>query len=138
MSTTSASVSKLVRRKKMRLGELLLDANAITQAQLDQALALQKRSGHKLGRALTEVGAIDEADLYKFLAKRLEIEYLDISTIKLQPDVVKLLPEVQARRLRALVLKQDKDGLLVGMADPTDIFAMNWAACLARPSRLRS
>ena len=123
MSTTSASVSKLVRRKKMRLGELLLDANAITEAQLEQALALQKRSGHKLGRALTEVGAIDEADLYKFLAKRLDIDYLDISTIKLQPEVVKMLPEVQARRLRALVLKQDKDGLLVGMADPTDIFA---------------
>ncbi len=123
MNTTSATVSRLVRRKKMRLGELLLDAKAITQAQLEQALALQKRSGHKLGRALTEVGAIDEADLYKFLAKRLAIEYLDISSIKLQPETVKLLPEVQARRLRALVLKQDRDGLLVGMADPTDIFA---------------
>ncbi|MGI9234668.1 MAG: GspE/PulE family protein [Woeseiaceae bacterium] len=123
MSTSTATVAKLARRKKMRLGELLLDANAITQEQLDQALALQKRSGHKLGRALTEVGAIDEADLYKFLAKRLEIEYLDISSIKLQTETVKLLPEVQARRLRALVLKQDKDHLLVGMADPTDIFA---------------
>ncbi len=104
MSTSSANVSKLVRRKKMRLGELLLDAKAITQEQLEQALALQKRSGHKLGRALTEVGAIDEADLYKFLAKRLDIEYLDISSIKLQSETVKLLPEVQARRLRALVL----------------------------------
>ncbi len=123
MNTTSATVSRLVRRKKMRLGELLLDAKAITQAQLEQALALQKRSGHKLGRALTEVGAIDEADLYKFLAKRLAIEYLDIGSIKLQAETVKLLPEVQARRLRAMVLKQDRDGLLVGMADPTDIFA---------------
>ena len=123
MSSSSANVSKLVRRKKMRLGELLIDANAITQEQLEQALALQKRTGHKLGRALTEVGAIDEADLYKFLAKRLDIEYLDISSIKLQTETVKLLPEVQARRLRAIVLKEDRDGLLVGMADPTDIFA---------------
>ncbi|MGB5491656.1 MAG: GspE/PulE family protein [Woeseiaceae bacterium] len=123
MSTTSASVSKLVRRKKMRLGELLIEANAITQEQLEQALKLQKTTGHKLGRALTEVGAIDEADLYKFLAKRLEIEYLDIGSIKLEPETVKILPEVQARRLRALVLKQDQGGILVGMADPTDIFA---------------
>ena len=123
MSTSSATVSKLARRKKMRLGELLLDADAITQEQLDQALALQKSTGHKLGRALTEVGAIDEADLYRFLAKRLEIEYLDLGSIKLSAETVKLLPEVQARRLRALVLKRDKDGLLVGMADPTDIFA---------------
>ncbi len=123
MSTSTATVSKLSRRKKMRLGELLLDAGAITQEQLDQALAMQKRTGHKLGRALTEVGAIEEAELYQFLAKRLEIDYLELSSIKLQPDTVKLLPEVQARRLRALVLKRDKDGLLVGMADPTDIFA---------------
>jgi len=123
MSTSSATVSKLSRRKKMRLGELLIDAGAITEEQLDQALAMQKRTGHKLGRALTEVGAIEESQLYKFLAKRLEIDYLDLSSINLQADTVKLLPEVQARRLRALVLKRDKDGLLVGMADPTDIFA---------------
>jgi len=123
MSTSGATVSKLSRRRKMRLGELLLDAGAITQAQLDQALTLQKRTGHKLGRALTEVGAIEEAELYQFLAKRLEIEYLDLSSIKLQTETVKTLPEVQARRLRALVLKRDKDGLLVGMADPTDIHA---------------
>jgi MSHA biogenesis protein MshE len=100
-----------------------MDAGAITQDQLDQALALQKSTGHKLGRALTEVGAIDEAELYLFLAKRLEIDYLDLSSIKLQSEIVKLLPEVRARRLRALVLKRDRDGLLVGMADPTDIFA---------------
>ena len=123
MSTSGATVSKLSRRKKMRLGELLIDAGAITEEQLDQALAMQKRTGHKLGRALTEVGAIEESQLYLFLAKRLEIDYLDLSSIKLQADTVKLLPEVQARRLRALVLKRDKDGLLVGMADPTDIFA---------------
>ncbi|MDH3531981.1 MAG: GspE/PulE family protein [Gammaproteobacteria bacterium] len=123
MSNSSAVVSKLSRRRKMRLGELLLEAGAITQDQLDQALALQKRSGQKLGRALTEVGAIDEAELYRFLAKRLDIEYLDLSSIKLQTETVMLLPEVQARRLRALVLKRDRDGLLIGMADPTDIFA---------------
>ena len=123
MSTSGATVSKLSRRRKMRLGELLLDAGAITQDQLDQALVLQKRTGQKLGRALTEVGAIEEAELYHFLAKRLEIDYLDLSSIKLHTETVRLLPEVRARRLRALVLKRDKDGLLVGMADPTDIYA---------------
>ena len=123
MSKTSAAISKFARRKKLRLGDLLLEAGAINQQQLEQALALQKNTGHKLGRALTEIGAIEEQELYRFLAKRLEIEYLDLSSIKLQPETVKLLPEVQARRLRALVLKKDADGLLVGLADPTDIFA---------------
>ena len=123
MSETGATVTKMARRRKLRLGDLLLEAGAISQEQLDQALALQKQTGHKLGRALTEIGAIAEDELYRFLAKRLEIEYLDLSSIKLQSETVMLLPEVQARRLRALVLKHDSDGLLVGMADPTDIFA---------------
>ena len=123
MRETGATVTKMARRRKLRLGDLLLEADAISQEQLEQALALQKQTGHKLGRALTEIGAIGEDELYRFLAKRLEIEYLDLSSIKLQSETVMLLPEVQARRLRALVLRHDADGLLVGMADPTDIFA---------------
>jgi len=123
MSTESASVSKLHRPKKLRLGEVLIEAGAITQEQLQQALALQKKNGQKLGRALTEVGAIGEHELHQFLAKRLEVDYLNLSNIKLDSEVVLLLDEVQSRRLRALVLKSSRDGLLIGMADPTDIFA---------------
>ena len=123
MSKSRASVSPLARRKKLRLGELLLQADVITQHQLELALAYQKQSGYKLGRALTEVGAIDESDLHEFLAKRLEIEYLDLGAIDLDKRAVKLLSEVQARRLRAIVLKDYGDRLLVGMADPTDLFA---------------
>ena len=123
MSTPSTTVSELARRKKLRLGELLLDAGAITRQQLDQALALQKKTGHKLGRALTEVGAIGDVELHEFLARRLDIPYLDLGSIELEKETVKLLSEVQARRLRSLVLKSNRDILLVGMADPTDLFA---------------
>ena len=123
MAKSSASVSPFARRKKLRLGELLLQAEVITQHQLDLALAYQKKSGYKLGRALTEVGAIKDVELHKFLADRLDLEYIDLGAIDLEKDTVKLLSEVQARRLRALVLKNYGDRLLVGMADPTDLFA---------------
>lgn len=123
MSTSGASVSTLSRRKKLRLGELLLQAEVISQEQLNQALDHQKRSGHKLGRALTEVGAISENELHLFLAKRLDIEYIELGNIDLDKKSVKRLSEVQSRRLRALVLKEFDDHLLVGMADPTDLFA---------------
>ena len=102
---------------------MLLEAGAITQAQLDEALAEQKKSGHKLGRALTDVGAISEAELHQFLARRLDMEYIELSSLDLKQETVALLPEVQARRLRALVLKDARQHLLVGMADPTDLFA---------------
>ena len=123
MAKSSASVSPLARRKKLRLGELLLQADVITQHQLDLALAYQKQSGYKLGRALTEVGAINETELHQFLANRLDLEYIDLGAIDLDKETVMLLSEVQARRLRSLVLKNYGDRLLVGMADPTDLFA---------------
>jgi len=123
MNTTTAALRKTGRRKKIRLGDMLLDAGAITEGQLNEALAEQKKSGHKLGRALTDVGAIGEVELHQFLAKRLDIDYIELGNLELQTEVVRLLPEVQARRLRALVLKTAHNHLLVGMADPTDLFA---------------
>ncbi len=123
MTTNSLTVSQIRRRKKLRLGELLIQAGAITQQQLEEALAFQKTSGHKLGRALTETGAIGETELHEFLAQRLNVAYIDIGSIELDNATVKLLPEVQARRLRALVLKSQRDHVLIGMADPTDLFA---------------
>ena len=122
MASTTASASPVARRKKLRLGELLLQAGAITQHQLDLALAHQKKSGYKLGRALTEVGAISDAELHQFLANKLDLEFIDLAAVELDKDTVKMLSEVQARRLRALVLQNYGDRLLVGMADPTDLF----------------
>ncbi len=125
------------RRKKLRLGDLLLGADVITQQQLDDALALQKSTGHKLGRALTEIGAITEQKLLEFLAVHLNTELVDLGSLHLDAETVTILPEVHARRHRALVLKADNEGLTVGMADPTDIVAYD-AVCrlLKKPVRL--
>ena len=120
---TEPAQTPFLRKRRLRLGELLLQAEMITEAQLQQALDVQKRSGHKLGRALTDVGAISEAQLYEFLAQHLDIDYLDLSKVKLETQTVMRLAEAHARRFRALVLQADGQGLLVGMADPTDIFA---------------
>lgn len=125
------------RPKKLRLGDLLVEAGAITVDQLDAALRHQKTSGQRLGRALTSIGAITEPEMNKFLAKQLKIEYLDLSGMDLKEDTVKLLGEVHARRYRALVLKSNDDSLLVGMADPTDLFAYDEISRrLKKPVRL--
>ncbi|MEX2258372.1 MAG: ATPase, T2SS/T4P/T4SS family [Woeseia sp.] len=124
-------------RKKMRLGEMLLEAGVISDDELKNALASQKKTGHKLGRALMEVGAISESELHSFLSKRLNIEYLDITGLKLDPDVVTRLAEVHARRHRALVLQDEGDSLLIGMADPTDVLAQDeLQRILQKPFRL--
>jgi MSHA biogenesis protein MshE len=110
------------RRKKIRLGELLIEQKVINEAQLNQALAEQKRTGRKLGRVLTDLGIVEEQQLNDALARHLQIPFVDLRQMTLEPSVVKLLPEALARRFRALVLQQDKNGLTIGMADPTDLF----------------
>ncbi len=82
------------------------------------ALDEQKRSGRKLGRVLTDMGLVREEKLNELLAANLQIPFIDVRQLTLDQQTVRLLPEAQARRFRALVLQSDARGLLVGMADP--------------------
>jgi len=109
--------------KRVKIGELLLEQRAITSVQLDQALKEQKRTGRKLGRVLTDLGILSEDDLHQALARHLQLPFVDLRQMSLDPAVVRQLSETLARRFRALVLQSDKRGLLVGMADPSDLLA---------------
>jgi MSHA biogenesis protein MshE len=110
-------------KKRVKLGELLLEQQAITPVELETALKEQKRSGRKLGRVLTDLGILSEDDLHQALARHLQLPFVDLRQLSLDPAVVRQLPETLARRFRALVLQSDKRGLLVGMADPSDLLA---------------
>jgi MSHA biogenesis protein MshE len=130
-------MNEQVRRKKVRLGELLLEQKVISQEQLTAALAEQKRSGRKLGRVLTDLGYVREETLHEVLAKHLQIPFVDVRQLTLDTNIVRLLPEAHARRFRSLVLQQDARGLVVGMSDPTDLFAYDeLAARLKQPLRI--
>jgi MSHA biogenesis protein MshE len=110
-------------KKRVKLGEMLLEQSAISPEQLEQALKEQKRTGRKLGRVLTDLGMLSEDDLHQALARHMQLPYVDLKQMTLDPVVVRQLPETLARRFRALVLQEDKRGLLVGMADPSDLLA---------------
>lgn len=126
-----------VRPKKIRIGDLLIEHKIIAQEQLNVALADQKKSGRKLGRVLVENGYLTEDQLLDFLARQLNIPCIDLKRYALKPEVVRLIPEVHARRFRVLALEDSREGLLIGMADPTDIFAYDeLSRVLRRPLRL--
>ncbi len=122
----------MARPEKVRLGELLLNQGLITEEQLQIALVEQKRNGHKLGRVLTESGFVSEEDIAKGLAKQLRASFVDLKGFEPKPDLIKLLPEAQARRYRALVLDDDDDQLIVGFSDPTDLTAYDEVARILR------
>ena len=125
------------RPKKVRIGDLLIEHKIISQEQLAAALAAQKHSGRKLGRVLIESGYISEDQMLDFLAQQLKIPYIDLKRYHVNPAVVRVIPEAQARRFRVLALEDAKDGLLIGMSDPTDIFAYDeLSRVVRRPLRL--
>src|SRR5437868_9554875 len=121
-------------RKRIRIGELLLEQHLIKPDQLQAALERQKQTGGMLGHLLIELGFVDEEKLLKVLSEQLLLPVIDLRQYLFEPEVVRLLPEAHARRHRAIVLRNDDDGLVVGMVDPTDIIAYdNLARILKRP-----
>nr|WP_283102796.1 GspE/PulE family protein [Shewanella abyssi] len=120
----------------MRLGDLLVQEHIITDDQLGQALSEQRNSGKKLGRTLIDLSSITEEQLLKFLSQQLNIPFLDISKRAIASTVVGLLPEVQARRYRALVVEDNGDSVLVAMSDPADLQAMDTLEGLLVPKRI--
>lgn len=118
-------VARTMARKKIRIGEVLVKNGVITEDQLDTALANQKKTGLKLGRQLIAEGFLDEDRFLQFLSEQLHIECIDLTEFNVDAEVVKIMSETYARRFRAIVLEDRKDYLLVGMADPTNIFALD-------------
>ncbi|ASM48665.1 MSHA biogenesis protein MshE [Pseudoalteromonas espejiana DSM 9414] len=121
---------------KMRLGDLLVHEQMISEAQLSEALNVQAASGRKLGATLIALNFISEPQLLRFLAQQLQIPFLDISQRKISSEVSKLLSEVYARRYRALVIEDNGDSVLVGMSDPADLRALDQLAPMLAPKRL--
>lgn len=109
-------------RQKIRIGDLLVKNGIITEDQLAQALATQKKQGGKLGATLIALGFIGSIQFVEFLARQLNLPAIDLKLYSYNAETVKSLPEAAARRFRALVLKDEDDQLLVGMADPTDLY----------------
>jgi MSHA biogenesis protein MshE len=122
----------MARPEKIRLGDLLVQQGLITLEQLKFALEQQKRSGRKLGRVLADNAFVTEEQISEALAKQLNIPYINLKYYNINPELVRLLPENQARRFRAIVLEARNHALLIGMADPTDLFAFDEIARIVR------
>jgi len=108
--------------KRIRLGDLMVEKKLISEGQLMSALADQKKTGRKLGRTLIENGYVKEEDVLNLLSRQLNIPLIDLSNFPFKTETVKKIPETAARRYRAIALNETPEGLLIGMADPTNIF----------------
>ena len=123
-------------RLKMRLGDLLVQEQIISDDQLQLALQQQRQTGRKLGTTLIDLGFISEVQLLTFLARQLDVPFFDLNNLTIDVSAVALLPEVQARRYRALAVNLSDDKVTVVMSDPADLSALDAIAALLSPREL--
>jgi hypothetical protein len=102
------------------LGDLLLDENVVNDEDLESALAVQKKSGERLGSTLVRLGKIDESMLVRLLAEQHQVEGIDPRYIEPQPVALDILDLTAAMRLGALPLSIRNGTLSVALADPGD------------------
>ena len=118
----------MARPEKFRLGEILVQQNLLSQEQLLAALEEQKKTGRKLGRVFVDKGFVTEEQISEAIARQINAPYINLKYFNIKPATVRLLPEAQARRFRALALEERDNAVRVGFADPTDLFAYDEVA----------
>ena len=108
-----------------KLGELLVKNNLITSQQLGKALEDQKASGGRLGDSLIKLGLVQEGELVGFLSKQYGMPSINLSEIKISPDVIKIIPNDVAIKYQVIPVSLRNSTLIVAMVDPSNIFAID-------------
>lgn len=115
-------------RKKIRIGDLLVEAGAITQDELEQALEKQKEAGGRLGNVIMDMGFISQDLLITVLTAQMGIDYCEIKAVKIEDDILELVPEAMVQKYRAVPIGYDENNpniLKIAMVDPMDLNAID-------------
>ncbi|HXF82302.1 MAG TPA: ATPase, T2SS/T4P/T4SS family [bacterium] len=120
---------KNVRR---RIGDILVEGGVITPEQLQEALARQRRTRERLGRVLVELGAATEVQIAQALAHQLDLRFVSLAGQRLDPAAVRLVPEGLARKRRIVPVALEGESLIIAIADPLDVFAVDDVAIATR------
>lgn len=113
------------RGQRKRIGEILMEADVITQEQLDTALKLKtKDPRRRVGSILAELGYVTEAVVAAALAAQLRMRYIEDLNQELDPGVIQFVPPHIARNHRCVPLMLNAGTLVVAMANPLDLIAI--------------
>ncbi len=115
-------------RKKLRLGDVLVNNGVITAEELQKGLELQKGSGRKLGETLVDEGLATEENIARALSNQFHYDMVDLQNVEIEQDVLSLVPASVLKKHKALPFEYSPDNmnvLRVAMSDPMDIAAMD-------------
>lgn len=112
--------------ERRSLGAILLETSSLTEEQLEQALAVQRERGVKLGDVLVQLKFLRTEDILKALSIQLGFPYenrIDVENIA--PDLIADLPINYAKQNEVLPLRKEDDTVVVAIADPTNFYALD-------------
>ena len=115
-------------RKKLRLGDVLVNSGVITAEQLQKGLELQKGSGRKLGETLVDEGITTEENIAKALSSQLGYEMVDLQDVSIDEEILNLVPPSILKKHKMIPFEYSKMGmnvLRVAMSDPMNMAAMD-------------
>ena len=110
---------------RLPLGTLLMERGLCTADELDASLAEQARGAGSLGELLVEGGVITEDDLVATLAEQAGLDFIDLDDHPIDPTAASMISDGLARRYHALPISWDGSTLVVAIADPTNVLAMD-------------
>ena len=108
-----------------QLGDILLEGGHVTRTQLDNALDEQRRLGRSLGRVMVDLGLLTESQLVAALAQQIGMTFVDLSDYAVDGSAVSRVADAVCRRHTALPIGYEDGKLLVAMADPANVFAVD-------------
>jgi type IV pilus assembly protein PilB len=108
-------------RKRSPLGQILLKAGVLDQPQLDQVLQYHKTHKVRLGQAVLRLNLITEDNLKEALAAQLNVNFINLDAIDLDPRIDKWIKKVYAQKNRVCPISQAGQELTVAMDDPTNV-----------------
>lgn len=118
----------MVQRIKKRLGEILLEANKISENDLLRALAEQKKYGEKLGQIIIRLGFLSSKEILETVSQQLHIPIVNLDKKQIPEELLKLLPEDIVKNYMVLPIERRFNVLRLAMVDPLDINAMDEVA----------
>ena len=106
---------------RKKLGEILKEWGVVGDKQIKEAMERQARSGRRIGEILIESNACTEADITKALALQFDMQYVDLDIGTLNPQVMEMVPEPMMKEYQILPLAYEDGRLKVAITDPLDL-----------------
>lgn len=111
--------------KDKRLGEILVEMNVLSEANLMRALRIQKETDKIIGQILVEEGYVTEDDIVQVLERQYGIPQIHLNKFNIDPEIPNLINAKMARRYNLIPVKLHDNILSVAMADPLNIIAID-------------